>query len=350
MIERALRPRLDLCLTEAPPTRQQLAFTMDEYSRTLHTAVYKVCQLDTPETPGMTDLNQRYSDHVRDVSARAVALLAGKQGTQLAVAFFGVWKSFKMYAEFLAWRVFRQLELLDPRRLEKVAYTAFRQALSGAAAARRGSSADRDIALLEAGVRCMAARIGGPPNNAHASSGELRAFEACVAAHDAAARELRRRELALMLALCAKDPPRAELADNGEDGEEVLYVAVRLANAGKKDMVELILKNVAPEGARELDRAVTDLLAVKGLPATVTELLRDFNLSEYAEAFVENGYGNVARLCELIDNVRTPDDPHFTTFLTAVGMTKTGHIARFFSYMKRRADRPWVYPYGRVRN
>ena len=38
--------------------------------------------------------------------------------------------------------------------------------------------------------------------------------------------------------------------------------------------------------------------------------------------------GNVARLCELINNVRTPDDPHFTTFLTAVGMTKTGHRAR----------------------
>ena len=56
--------------------------------------------------------------------------------------------------------------------------------------------------------------------------------------------------------------------------------------------------------------------------------------------------GNVARLCELINNVRTPDDPHFTTFLTAVGMTKTGHRARFFSYMKRRADRPWQDPQG----
>ena len=160
-----------------------------------------------------------------------------------------------------------------------------------------------------------------------------------MTAHDAAARELRRRELALMLALCAKDPPRAELGDNGEDGEEVLYVAVRLAKMGKNDLVELILKHVAPEGARELDRAVTELLAVKGLPATVAELLRDFNLSEYAEAFVENGYGNVACLCELIDNVGTPDDPRFTTFLTAVGITKPGHKARFFHYMRARADR-----------
>ena len=271
-------------------------------------------------------VQQRYSDHVRDVSARAVALLAGKRGIRLAVAFFGVWKSFKMYAEFLAWRVFRQLEPLDPRRLENAAYVAFGEALSGAA----------DIALLQAGVRCMAARVGEPPRDAHASSGELQAFEACVAARDAAARELSRRELALMLALCAKDPPRAELGDNGEDGEEVLYVAVRLVKAGKNDLVELILKNVAPEGARELDRAVTDLFAVKGLPATVTELLRDFNLTEYAEAFVENGYGNVARLCELVDNLPADrQSPEFTTFLTAVGMTKIGHIHRFVSYMNR---------------
>ena len=60
------------------------------------------------------------------------------------------------------------------------------------------------------------------------------------------------------------------------------------------------------------------------------------------EAFVESGYDNVARLCELINNVRTPDDPRFTTFLTAVGMTKPGHIHRFVSYMERRANRPWL--------
>ena len=88
----------------------------------------------------------------------------------------------------------------------------------------------------------------------------------------------------------------------------------------------------------------SDLLAVKGLPATVTELLRDFNLSEYAEAFVESGYDNVARLCELIDTSSIADrqGPEFTTFLTAVGMTKPGHIHRFVSYMERRADRPWL--------
>ena len=329
MIERALRPRLEMCLTEPPPTRQQMAFTMDQDYASLQITVYKMCH---PHELGMRDhLKQRYSDHVRDVSARAVALLAGKHGTRLAVAFFGVWKSFKMYAELLAWRVFRQLELGQPRKLENVAYKAFSEALSGAAAALSGSSANRDIALLQAGVRCLAP----PRSNARASSGEWQAFKTCLAAHDAAARELSRRELALMLALCAKDPPRAELGDNGEDGEEVLYVAVRLARMGKNDLVELILKHVAPEGARELDRAVTKLLAVKA----VTELLRDFNLTEYAEAFVENGYGNVARLCELIDNVGTPDDPRFTTFLTAVGITKPGHKARFFHYMRARADR-----------
>ena len=97
MIERALRPRLDLCLTEPPPTRQQMAFTMDQDYASLQITVFKMCH---PHELGMRDhLKQRYSDHVRDVCARAVALLAGKQGIRLAVALFGVWKSFMMYAE-----------------------------------------------------------------------------------------------------------------------------------------------------------------------------------------------------------------------------------------------------------
>ena len=69
--------------------------------------------------------------------------------------------------------------------------------------------------------------------------------------------QLARRELALMLALCAKDPPRAELGD--DSGR--LSVAVRLATKGKNDIVEMINNKFGAEGARELDRAVTELLA-----------------------------------------------------------------------------------------
>ena len=72
-----------------------------------------------------------------------------------------------------------------------------------------------------------------------------------------------------------------------------------------------------------------------------------FQPHEYAEAIVENGY-NVARLCEMIANVRTRDDPRFTTFLTAVGMTKPGHIHRFYSYMKRRAHEKAVARWVRL--
>ena len=115
--------------------------------------------------------------------------------------------------------------------------------------------------------------------------------------------------------------PRAELGDNGEDGEEVLYVAVRLAKMGKNDLVELILKKVAPEGARELDRAVTELLAVTEL----TELLRDFNLTEYAEAFVENGYDD-------LEYLRTLPPAELRSVAVDCGM-KPGHAAKFVSWM-----------------
>ena len=87
------------------------------------------------------------------------------------------------------------------------------------------------------------------------------------------------------------------------------------------------------------------------LAFTMDQDYASLQITEYAEAFVENGYGNVARLVELFDNVRTRPyvgprrEPEFTTFLTAVGMTKPGHIHRFVSYMERRADRPWVRNY-----
>ena len=252
-----------MCLTESPPTRQQLAFTTvfgvagSEYT-TLYNTVYA---MRWEKRNSSKEICKRYSDHLRDVSERAVALLAGKQGIRLAVALFGVWKSFMMYAERTR-RVFRPIDQCfalghgsdssrGARCLEDVAYLEFGEALSGAAGALSGSSADRDIALLQAGVHCM--------KNIGSSKSQVldRKWQACVAARDAAARELARRELALMLALCAKDPPRAELGD--DSGR--LSVAVRLATKGKNDIVEMINNKFGAEGARELDRAVTELLA-----------------------------------------------------------------------------------------
>ena len=284
VLDQALRPRAALCVTESPPTRQQLAFTMDEYTALYNTVYAMRFPARVDDGPIIKDLCKRYSDHLRDVSERAVALLAGKQGIRLAVALFGVWKSFMMYAERTR-GVFRPIDqyfalghgsdskytarrltaLLrhesGARCLEDVAYLEFGEALSGAAAALSGSSADRDIALLQAGVRCM--------KNIGSSKSQVldMKWQACVAARDAAARELARRELALMLALCAKDPPRAELGD--DSGR--LSVAVRLAKKGKNDIVEMIINKPElmiinkfgelGEGARELDRAVTELLA-----------------------------------------------------------------------------------------
>ena len=205
-----------MCIAESPPERKQFLITTDEYS-SLYTTVYTMCtqKRGVQDAPNnfTQDLYERYCDHLRDVSARAVALLAGKQGIRLAVALFGVWKSFMMYAERTR-RVFRPIDQCfalghgsdssrGARCLEDVAYLEFGEALSGAAGALSGSSADRDIALLQAGVHCM--------KNIGSSKSQVldRKWQACVAARDAAARELARRELALMLVLCAKDPPRA---------------------------------------------------------------------------------------------------------------------------------------------
>jgi len=72
----------------------------------------------------------------------------------------------------------------------------------------------------------------------------------------------RRRALALILVLCAKDPPRAELGD--DPGR--LSVVVRLAREGpfsadgRSPMVELILKKVTEEGTREFLRALEALM------------------------------------------------------------------------------------------
>merc|ERR1719171_715203 len=97
VLESGLRPRAEMCIAESPPERKQFLITTDEYS-TLYTTVYDMCIQRSPND-FTQDLYKRYSDHLRDVSARAVALLAGKQGIRLTVALFGVWKSFMMYAK-----------------------------------------------------------------------------------------------------------------------------------------------------------------------------------------------------------------------------------------------------------
>ena len=107
----------------------------------------------------------------------------------------------------------------------------------------------RDIALL----RFVQARISMPAEQRNGPVEEK--WQACLRVQSAVVS--RRRALALMYVLCAKDPPRAELGD--DSGR--LSVAVRLAKKGKNDIVEMIIDKFGAEGARELDRAVTELLA-----------------------------------------------------------------------------------------
>ena len=65
--------------------------------------------------------------------------------------------------------------------------------------------------------------------------------------------------------------------------------------------------------------------------ADVRELLAECHLTEYAEAFVENGYDNVEFiLCEMSD-----DD--IEAMLTDVGMTNIGHRRHFVSWFVQHA-------------
>ena len=67
-----------------------MTMTTDEFS-SLYTTVYDMCTQRSPNN-FTKDLYKRYCNDMRDVSARAVALLAGKQGIRLAVALFGVFR------------------------------------------------------------------------------------------------------------------------------------------------------------------------------------------------------------------------------------------------------------------
>lgn len=270
---------------------EHLSLDGSQLSMDEHAALYEMAyRLTTQKPPDnfSDDLYQRFKSDVDEVSARAAARLADKQGGEYAVALDGAWKSFNLYIK-LANFIFKYLDRfyiyrMNLPEIKIVAHHSFGNALS-AQAALSGSAGDRrrDIALLAVrlGSKVMVPgaqlrTVGQQPMvdgqvvsswrcaNVQRTKPHERppSFEAkwhfCVAAQrDAPAQALARRNaLALMLALCAKDPPRAELADN----HGALSVAVRLAAAGKKDMVELILKQVAEEGGREIRRSVDRLL------------------------------------------------------------------------------------------
>ena len=260
--------------------------SMDECAA-LYDMAYRLSTQRPPDNFA-DDLYQRFKSDVDQVSARAAARLADKQGDEYAVALEGAWKSFQLYIK-LANFVFKYLDRFHIYRrnlpeIKIVAHHSFGNALSAQAA----PSGRRDIALLavRVGSKVMVpgaqlrtvvqARVERPRFNhpddprwadvaveqRPVPDKQSRSFEAkwqfCLAAQrDAHAQaRARRNALALMLALCAKDPPRAEIADN----QGLLCVAARLAAAGKKDVVELILKHVAEEGGREIRRSVDRLL------------------------------------------------------------------------------------------
>ena len=172
-------------------------------------------------------------------------------------------EGFELYAKFAS-GVFKYLDRFYVKRLslpeiQVVVSQAFGGALGLEATALSTGTEDRgrDIALL----RCMQGRISMPAEQRNGPLEEK--WRACCAAHrDLLAMARRRRALALMYVLCAKDPPRAELGD--DPGR--LSVVVRLArdgpfeHDGRSPFVPLILKKVTEEGTRELVRAVEALL------------------------------------------------------------------------------------------
>ena len=229
-----------------------------EYSA-LYVTAYTMCTQKPPNN-WSADLYQRYRVDAQQFSARAVARLAGKQGDQYVAALFVVWKSFEMYARF-AEHMFKYLDRFYVKRsrmpeIQDVVSLAFSGALGLEATALSTGAEDRahDIALLccmQRRTEMTAERRVGPVEER---------WQACFAVQPAVAS--RRRALALMLVLCAQDPPRAELGD--DPGR--LPVVVRLAREGpfgqngRSPLVELILKKVTEEGTRELVRAVAALL------------------------------------------------------------------------------------------
>ena len=207
-------------------------FSTDEYTTTT-TTVYLMCTQKPPNN-WSEDVYNRWRIEAQQFSARAVARLAGKQGDEYVAALFVVWRGFELYARFAS-GVFKYLDRFYVKRLDlpeirKVVSQAFSGALEieattlGTGAEDRG----RDIALL----RGMQGRTSMPLAEETWRSLPRRVgpheekWQACLRLQSAVAR--RRRALALMYVLCAKEPPRAELGD--DPGR--LSVVVRLARDG----------------------------------------------------------------------------------------------------------------------
>ena len=229
----------------------------------LYVTAYTMC-IQKPPNNWSDELYQRLRTDAKHFSARTVARLAGKQSDDYVVALFDAWRGFELYAKFARERVFKYLDRFHVKRMhlpeiQEVVSLAFEGTLGLEATALSTSADDRgrDLALL----RFVQARICLPAAQRVGPLEEK--WSACFEAHtNLTAVAGRRRALALMLVLCAKNPPRAQLGD--DPGR--LSVVVRLAREGPFDqngrspLVQLILKKVTDEGARELVRAVEALL------------------------------------------------------------------------------------------
>ena len=64
------------------------------------------------------------------------------------------------------------------------------------------------------------------------------------------------------------------------------------------------------------------------MPADIHALLAMCNLTQYAEALVDDGYDDVEFLCEM-------GDDKIETILTEAGMTKVGHRKRFVHLVQK---------------
>ena len=229
--------------------------------------MYTTCTQKRPHN-WSEDIYNRCRVDAQQVSARAIARLAGKQGDQYAAALFDVCKAYELYTRF-AKSVFKYLDryyvkMLGVLGIREVLAQAFIGALGLEATALSNGDGDRghDIALLrymQGGTRMLAAfnERNGPL--------EEKWQARCTA-----------QLLSSMLVLCAKKTPRgAHRAELGDDPGR-LSVVVRLAREGPFDhdgrntLVPLILKKITDQGAPE---------PVQPVEALMERLIQDVGLT-----------------------------------------------------------------------
>ena len=104
------------------------------------------------------------------------------------------------------------------------------------------------------------------------------------------------------------------------EAEEVAEAAATAAEEEVAEVVEVEVK-VEAEAAPEVAAEAEQLPDIFGL-------LSMCNLTEYAEMFVDEGYDDVAFLCEMQDDA-------LHDVLTEVGMTKIGYRKRFLQAMAK---------------